>query len=294
MQTPTISEVGHVAIRVRDLEAAKRFATQMLGMTASARTADQAWFGIGPDHHRVHYIASDEDALDHVGLVAPDAESLLEASTRVRAAGLRLLSDTPLGRGIEDGFAFVDHDGFVFQIYTRMEQVPYEAAPALRPQRLGHVNLFVSDPRRTERMLTEVLDFRVSDRVDDGVFLRCNVDHHGVGVFPASNPRIHHVAWEYPSISEIAAIADRVDARGDSVLWGPLRHGVGRNIATYVGEPSGLVCEFYCDMERIYNDSAHVPGQWTLEGHKWVSLWGPHLTSEAFVELGLPPGTRPA
>ena len=42
-------------------------------------------------------------------------------------------------------------------------------------------------------------------------------------------------------------------------------------------------------MQRIYDDTGHVPGEWSPEGHKWVSLWGPHLTPDGFTELGLPP-----
>lgn len=294
MLAPVISEIGHVSVRVRDLPAAEQFATDMLGLHASERTDDQVWFTLNSTHHSLHYIAADEDALDHVGLLAADAESLSEARKRVEAAGLQILQAEPPAVGLEDGFAFVDEFGFEFHIYSRMAQVPPAAPTAgLRPTRLGHVNFFVSDPRRMERMLTELFDFRVSDRAGEGVFLRCNVDHHGIGVFPGPG-QIHHVAWEYPTIVEIGAIADLVDARGESVLWGPLRHGMGRNIATYVLEPSGLVQEFYCDMERIYDDVRHTPGEWSLDGHKWVSLWGPHLTPEGFPDLGLPPASRKA
>jgi catechol 2,3-dioxygenase len=292
MNTPVISEIGHVALRVRDLAAAQEFATNVLGLHLTERTADALWFTHGTSHHSLHYIAADEDALDHAGLVAPDAESLATARKRVEAAGLRVIEDGPLGRGVEDGFAFQGEDGFVFEIYSRMTTTkPDLAAGVLRPRRLGHFNFFVPHPRRTEQMFTELFDFRVSDRIDEGVFLRCNVDHHGIGLFPGRG-RIHHCAWEYPTMIEIGAIADLIDARGDSVLWGPLRHGMGRNIATYVQEPSGLVQEFYSDMERIYADARHIPGEWSYDGHKWVSLWGPHLTPEGFAELGLPPGKR--
>lgn len=292
MGAPVIREIGHVSLRVRDLDAAVDFATGMLGMHTRERSDVEAWFALGAAHHALHYVAADEDALDHVGLVAADADALAEARKRVEAAGLRILQDGPLSRGVSDGFAFVDGFGFVFEIYSRMDsttRVPPTAA--LRPSRLGHFNFFVPEPRRMERMLVELFDFRVSDRIEEGVFLRCNVDHHGIGVFPGPG-QIHHCAWEYPTIVEVAAIADLVDQRGETVLWGPLRHGMGRNIATYVQEPSGLVQEFYCDMERIYDDEAHTPGEWTFDGHKWVSLWGPHLTPEGFSELGLPPGTR--
>ncbi|MCE0763330.1 VOC family protein [Pseudonocardia kujensis] len=287
-----ISEVGHVSLRVRDLAAAEEFATNVLGLLVSERSTDTLWLTHGGPHHTLSYTRADEDALDHVGLVAPDAEALAEVYKRVDSAGLRIVSDKPLDPAVSDGFAFADPDGFVYAVYSRMARSKVASPTSgLRPRRLGHFNFFVSDPRRTERMLAEIGDFRISDRMLDGVFLRCNVDHHGIGVFPGAG-RIHHVAWEYPSMIEVAAVADLVDARGESVLWGPLRHGMGRNIATYVLEPSGLVQEFYCDMERIYDDAGHVPGEWSPEGHKWVSLWGPHLTPDGFTELGLPPASR--
>jgi hypothetical protein len=72
-----------------------------------------------------------------------------------------------------------------------------------------------------------------------------------------------------------------------------MRHGIGRAIATYVLEPSGLMAEFYCDMERIYDDGNHVPVQWDIESdHKWVSLWAPHLPREGWGEICLPPAAR--
>jgi catechol-2,3-dioxygenase len=99
---------------------------------------------------------------------------------------------------------------------------------------------------------------------------------------------LHHYAWEVPSMIEVAALADLVDQRGGSVLWGPMRHGIGRNIATYFQEPSGLVVEYYADMERIYDDDNHEPTDWSMDDHKWVSLWGPQLLPDGFTELGLP------
>jgi catechol 2,3-dioxygenase-like lactoylglutathione lyase family enzyme len=292
-RAPVITEIGHIAIQVRDLEAAERFSVDEVGLHVTKRTADQLWLTHGTEHHTVHYIRGDEDAVDHVGLVAADADAVAEIRSRVDAAGLDPVADFDHGDEVEDGFAFRTPEGFVFEIYGRMSRV--DAPPAtsvLRPRRLGHVNFFPRDTRGLERTLTEVLDFRVSDRAgegaDEGVFLRCNVDHHGIGIFPGAG-LVHHYAWEYASMLEIAAIADAVDARGGSTLWGPMRHGMGRNIATYVQEPSGLIVEFYSDMERIYDDENHVPGQWRFEGHKWMSLWAVHEPAPGFSELGLPP-----
>jgi hypothetical protein len=65
---------------------------------------------------------------------------------------------------------------------------------------------------------------------------------------------------------------------------------MGRNIATYFQDPTGLVQEYYADMEQIFDDEHHVPGQWDIEdpSAKWISLWGPHLAPPEFTEMGLP------
>ena len=291
IRPPVISDVGHVSVRVRDLEAAERLATNLMGLRVTERTEDSVWFSHGTDHHSLHYARDTVDAVDHVGLLAAGPESVEEIRTRVNAAGLHIVADGPEGPGVEDGFTFQDEEGFAFQIYSHMTKVqdPIDRL-VLRPRRLGHVNFFASDAPRMQKMLIDVLDFRISDYANPGgMFLRCNADHHGIGVFPGPG-QLHHHAWEYPTIVELAELADYVDAHGHSTLWGPMRHGIGRNIATYVREPSGLVTEFYCDMDQIRDDASHVPGQWDItDGHKWVSLWAEHLTPEGFGDMGLPP-----
>lgn len=291
MQAPVISQIGHVALRVRDLDAAEEFATGLVGLRVTERSADAIWLTHGTPHHTLQYTRAEEDAFDHLGLIAPDAESVETVRERVEAAGLDVVEAAGERPAVEDGFFFVA-EGVTFEIYTRMAAVDRVASTALRPSRLGHANFFVAEPARLQTILKEVLDFRVSDYAgEQGQFLRCNVDHHGIGVFPGDGVA-HHYAWEYPTMFEVAAMADAVDARGGSTLWGPLRHGMGRNIATYVKEPSGMLVEFYADIERIY-DEHHVPGRWDFEGdHKAVSLWARHDIVEEFLAAGLPPVKR--
>jgi len=287
VQAPVINQIGHVALRVRDLEAAEEFATNLVGLHVTERGDDALWLSHGTAHHTLQYLRADEDAFDHLGLVATDAESVQIIRERVEAAGLEVL-ETPAPRpAVEDGL-FFRAEGFTFEIYTRMATVAPVVTTALRPSRLGHANFFVAEPARLQKVLKEILDFRVSDHAGpQGEFLRCNVDHHGIGVFPGEGV-VHHYAWEYPSMFEVAGMADAIDARGGSTLWGPLRHGMGRNIATYVKEPSGMLVEFYADLERIY-DEHHVPGRWDFEGdHKAVSLWARHDIVDEFMAAGLP------
>ncbi len=285
---PVVSEVGHAAIRVTDLAAAEEFAVEVMGLSVTERSGDAVWLSHGGSHHSLQYIKGDRDAVDHVGLVARDEDALAEVRARIEGAGLSVVSDGPLGPGIEDGFAFEAPEGFVVEVYSRMTQAADASpGPGVRPNRLGHINFFVRDPAPMRALLIELLDFRISDLIEGGVFLRCNVDHHGIGVFEG-NGLLHHHAWEVSSIVELAALADLIDARGGAVLWGPVRHGMGNNIALYLQDTSGAIVEYYCEMDRIYDDANYVPGNWERTGDKWYSLWAPGFP-DGFAELGLPP-----
>lgn len=286
---PVISEVGHVAIRVTDLEAAEEFAVEVMGLSVTERSDDAIWVTHGTCHHSLHYILGDHAGIDHVGLVAPNAEALATVRERIDRAEFAIVSDGPLSRGVEDGFAFEGPEGFVIEVYSRMRRVERRANTAgVRPKRLGHANFFPRDTAPMMELFVDLLDFRVSDRLEGGTWLRCNVDHHGVGVFEGSGV-LHHYAFEVPTMIELGQFADLINARGDSVIWGPTRHGIGENIATYYREPSGLVVEYYSDMEQIFDEASHVPGEWSRSCHKWYSVWGPEPLPDEFGDFGLPP-----
>jgi catechol-2,3-dioxygenase len=288
-----ISSIGHVALRVKDLEASVSDAVDVLGLRETERVAGTAYLTHGQQHHSLQYIQADEDALDHLAFEASSLEALRELRERIDRAGCEIVSDSPLELGIEHGFAFVGPGGFVCELYVGMA----EALPGLRaahaPNRLGH---FTLNPRDVEPMgafFQTVLGFRVSDVVTggNGWFLRCNVDHHGVAVVPGRGA-FHHAGWEAQSIADLGHLADRLDERDRHLLWGPVRHGLGRNIAAYYVEPCGAVVELYTDLERIYADD-FAPRTWDFEDRRWYNLWGTYRP-DGFRDFGVLPAAVPA
>jgi catechol-2,3-dioxygenase len=286
---PLIAAVGHVAIRVRDLDLAVATATDLLRLKVSQQDGDRIYLTEGAPHHSLIYIEAEEDSLDHIGLVARDAEALAETRERATRAGFSVISEEPLNPATPEGFAIEGPEGFVYEVALGQDKLPPDSRPlGCLVTRIGHVNLFVKESRALAKFLEDVFDFRLSDELDGkGFFLRCNVDHHGMVAFPGDGV-IHHYAWEVQSIAHLSDFADRVDQRGGSVLWGPGRHGIGNNIAIYFLEPCGIVTELYADMERIYDELTHEPGSWEMVGHKWFSLWAPQLP-EGFLDLGIYP-----
>jgi catechol 2,3-dioxygenase len=293
MRRPVISEVGHVELRVKDVDAAVLQDKQLFGLRVTDDDGQRVSLTHGTPHHCVQYVRSDEDALDHVGFVAADEEALAEVRERVDRAGWEVVSEVPLCDHIAEGFAFAGPEGFVFEIYRGMATVECEPpTTGVRPKRFGHVNIVPADTAAMMAMFEQILDFRVSDYAGPGAFMRCNVDHHGVGIFPGTGG-LHHYAWEVQDLGRLAELADLVDTLGSEVLWGPGRHGIGRNLATYVLAPSGVIVECYADMDQVHNEETHVPGRWDLVGHKWFSLWSPGVPA-GFVERGIPLARRRA
>jgi catechol 2,3-dioxygenase len=290
-----ISSIGHVALRVRDLGSAVRDATDLIGLRVSERIDDTVYLTHGAPHHSLQYIAADEDAVDHVALEANGPEALTEIRERVERAGFEVVSDKPLDVGMQDGFAFVGHEDFVYEIYIGMsaDQPPCHAV-GVGPTRFGHYTFNPKDPEAASRFLQEILDFRVSDVIEGGVgqFLRCNADHHGIAVVRGEGT-LHHQAWEVRSIADLAKIGDLLDDDGRALIWGPVRHGIGRNIAAYFPQACGIVVEMYTDMERIYDESSFETRSWSTDDHRWFSLWGTFRPG-MFRDYGLPPAARVA
>jgi catechol 2,3-dioxygenase len=288
---PVIAAVGHVALRVRDLEPAVRAATRVMGLRESERDGDTSYLTHGRPHHSLQYIAAAENAVDHIGLEAAGDWALEEIRARVARLGLRVVSERPLDRGIADGFAFVGPEGFVYEVYTGMRNgEPAYHATGVRPARLGHVTLNPRDPEAQRDFFVEVLDFRISDIVDgEGFFLRCNAEHHGIGLLLGRGV-LHHHAWQVTSIADLGRLGDLLDEHGLSLLWGPLRHGAGNNIAAYFAEPAGTVVEYYTDMEHIYDEAAFTPRTWDAADSRWYALWA-RGRPEGFRDHGLGPAT---
>src|SRR5439155_969108 len=75
--------------------------------------------------------------------------------------------------------------------------------------KFGHPMLKSERPRETQQFIEQVLGFRLSDDVGDGtlLFLRCNADHHGIGITKGGEG-LHHYAWEVENIGALGMLGD--------------------------------------------------------------------------------------
>lgn len=286
-----ISEIGYICIHTSDIQQSLEHAHDILGLVETDRTGNSVFLSSrAKRHHELVYVDSPRDAVGQIGLIAAGPAGLKEAHRRVREAGYRILSDTPLHPGVADGFAFAGPEDFIFEIYIGPQQAEVTLT-GHSPDRFGHVNLHPKNVEAMRRFFVEVLDFKVSDIIGDdfAYFLRCNTEHHGIALIRGTG-WLHHHAWQVQSIAELGKVGDRLHERGMRLLMGPVRHGAGHNMAAYYVEPSGAVVELYTDIEHIYDDE-RPPIVWPADDLKWATRWAVYDFTE-FRSHGLFPAAE--
>jgi catechol-2,3-dioxygenase len=119
---------------------------------------------------------------------------------------------------------------------------------------MNHAVLYVRDARRTERFYQEVLGFSTIISHPQGafVFMRAPAsdNHHDIAFFsigeaaaPSEAGRrtvgMYHLAWEVPTLAELAEMRDRLKSAG--ALVGASDHGANKSL--YARDPDGLEFE---------------------------------------------------
>ena len=281
--------IGHVALRTPDLPRLKQFATSALGLVVTGEGQGEALLTSNEKHHELQLISGDRAGLDHIGLELEGESELEAACDRAAAAGGRILDRAAGEDGLGRSVRLVGPGDIVYELYVAMERSPLSAEAFLRPsvRRLGHFTFLAKDHVAILDFWREGLGFRISDRIDDLHWLRCDADHHGFGIAPHPAENIlHHYAWEVQDVAALAQYCDRLPIEGKELLWGPARHGPGFNVATYLPDSDGCLIEVYSDMLRIYDEVAYQPIDWS-EVSSPLNRWGPP-PPDGFFAAGVP------
>lgn len=116
---------------------------------------------------------------------------------------------------------------------------------------LNHAVLWVRDARTSADFYTGALGFEVveADPAGRAIFLRAggSDNHHDLGLFsvgerPSAAPQapgLYHLAWQVPTIEDLAAAAEELTSRGS--LVGATDHGVSKSL--YAKDPDGIEFE---------------------------------------------------
>ena len=125
----TTSTLGHVHLRVRDLERSIDFYADLLGLEVTERLGPYAFLSFGEHHHDVALQEVGEDApgpgrgvgLYHAAIEVADDAALEDVYRGLEERGIRV---TPVDHGISRALYFEDPDGNGLEVYvdTREER----------------------------------------------------------------------------------------------------------------------------------------------------------------------------
>jgi catechol 2,3-dioxygenase-like lactoylglutathione lyase family enzyme len=262
-----IRRLDHVALGVADLqEAAARWSAQF-GLTVRSLSDERATLACDDEPYCLELLAAEPPGLHHVGWeLAPGAVCDGEPDDH----GSVWTAD-PDGNRIE----LLPHRAPASNLVPHARPAAPGSLPG-HPRKLGHVNFLTGDLDPQLRFYAETLGMRITDWLGDGgVWLHTGTDHHVMALIskPALPPHFHHLAFDVVDIGQMRMALDHLGRHGRWLGWGPVRHGVGGNIASYVRiTEEECFVELYCDMEQLQAD--HVVRHWPDNRYS-SNTWGP-------------------
>lgn len=268
--------LGHVGLRVRDLDMAVRFYCDVVGLSVIGGDGAQARLALAGAGHCLSLLAEKGPPLHHVAFALRPDQKVGRAAEELRAAGVDVLEGAAEPGGHGEAIRCRDPDGYVLELLgTPPDATEAAAGRRLRPDRLQHVVLQTLEAERAAAFYSEKLGFRVSDWMGRKfVWLRCGTDHHDLAIVYGEAPGMDHVAYEITGWDEIKAWCDFLARGGVQLLWGPGRHGPGNNLFVMFPDPEGNRIELSCEMEQFYDDCARYhPRDWT-DVATAINLWG--------------------
>jgi catechol 2,3-dioxygenase-like lactoylglutathione lyase family enzyme len=271
-----VTRMGHMGLRVPDLDAAVDFQREIIGMVQTERANGSAYLTCNERHHELVLIQDPaQRGYDHIGLEVADPQALEDAKRSVTAAGGLVLGSVYDGEpGIDRALRVQAPGGHVFKLFCGMESG--DAPPAGdRPIKFEHASVKSPKPAPLERFLTDGLGFRFSDRMGRfASWWHCDADHHGMAIVLAPKNELSHYAYAFHDLNEMGRVADRLKRlRDQRLVWGPSRHGPGNNHFMYLLDNDGAMVELCSELAAMPPDGDYRAREWPASPST-INQWG--------------------
>ena len=287
-----IERAHYIALRVPDPSAAAQFAVRNMGLSL-----------VQVDRHGRHYLAAHgldayslvyapgEPAIDHISYLVGGPDALRRAESALGAAAIectRIDGDdrwrpTPAIR-------FTAPNGAALELTTGVNlALPMHwavgkpgGAPA--PITFDHAIVRSTDVGAMHAFATGVMGLKESGRIvaPDGVpfltFLRAHTLFHCFGLAHSDRDGLHHLQFTLKNDRAVFEAFEAMQAAGEvELIWGPIRHGCGQNIAFYFFDQAGNIVEYAAEEELILNDETYVANERSITDARATNEWAQEL-----------------
>ena len=269
--------IRHASFSTPDLARQADYYQSIVGLGVIARESGRLFMATESDELAIVLEAGAAPKCKRIALeVAPDAD-LAAMRTDLSASGIASDIRSDGIPGVSRSLVFTDPEGTEIELISGWNASPATESPGgIAANRLGHVAMYTADPLMTSKFYSEVLGFRVSDWIEESfVFMRCGPDHHTLNFVAGEVRQMNHIAFELRDASHMHRACDLLGRNRIQILWGPVRHGPGHNVAVYHRNPDGQVVELFFDLDRMTDEELGYfePRPWHRDRPQRPKVW---------------------
>jgi len=243
--------------------------------------------GNGLDPYSLIYTPADAKGIDHIAYLVKDLGTLNELQQRWEAAGVEFerIDPSELWRGgaalrVQSPAGHYVH--VTTGVFTELPQgftvVPHAPPPA--PITFDHAAPRIIDTVAEAEFLEKVLDLKLSARIIDPegniaiAFFRAHTLFHCYTVVAGPYNGLHHYQFTLKNADAIHEAAEKMTSDGVEIIWGPVRHGPGHNVAFYFFDNDRNIVEYSAEEEIILDAAGYIAREWEAINPAALDEWG--------------------
>lgn len=285
---PDILRCAYMEIHVTDLQAARKFYVDALGLIVTREEKDALYLRTFEEfiHHNLVLKQSSQAAVAALGYRVREPGDVSLAEAYFKALGCRTERRSEgFVAGIRDAVRVEDPFGFTLEFFHEVEHVErlawrYDLQTPGALVRLDHFNQITPDVPAAVKFI-EGLGFRVTEDIRDdnsnifAAWVRRKSTVHDTAMTGGDGPRIHHIAFATHEKHNILAICDKLGALrvSDMIERGPGRHGVSNAFYLYLRDPDGHRIEIYTQ-DYYTGDPDNPTVSWDVHDNQRRDWWG--------------------
>ena len=287
-----ITRMGYIEFLVTDLERARDFYVDVIGLYETERDAEHVYLRAIEDreHHCIVLCKAPQPGVSHFAFKVECEEDLdrLHAKFTALKRPIRWMADnqrTAQGRTL----LVQDPLDFAVAFYAQMASAPwllqkYHLHRHGCPTRLDHVNVLTPDAHRGYEWYCNDLGFRPAEITEGEApehriwasWLYRKATVHDIAVMNGPGPRVHHAGISLMDPMGVIRACDALAGAGyaDNIERGPARHGISNALFVYIRDPDGNRFELYTG-DYLTTDRNAEPLRWSLDNPRRQTYWGP-------------------
>jgi len=283
--------IGHATFETPDIERQIDYYRDTVGLVLAGREDGRAFLASPLGQLAIVLEKGARQACTRLAFeVARDLDAG-ELTRRLAGLGLKAEPCRDALPGVARLVTFADPKGTIIELFSEWSflDVRPMASAGTGAHKLGHVAFYHPDPQAIADFYARTLGFRVSDWIGDFfVFMRCSVDHHTINFLRADRTTVQHIAFEMRDAHQLHASCDLLSRQRIPIVWGPVRHGPGHNIAVYHRNPDDHIVELFCELDRMADEELGYfePRPWHRDRPQKPKVWDPTPPRDLW---GLPP-----